>query len=198
MSRSTPHKHTPLTRCPWCPPDDPLYIAYHDEEWGREVRDPARLFEMITLEGAQAGLSWRTVLGKRENYRKVFKNFDAQRVAKFSAARVEEILSNPGIIRNRLKVESTIANAKAIVALEERGIHFPELLWSFVENQPRRNAFTSLSQMPSQTPASEQMSRELKKLGFRFVGPTVCYAFMQAVGMVDDHLESCFVRQKSA
>ncbi len=177
------------TRCGWAPADDPLYVAYHDEEWGVPVRDERRLFEMLTLEGAQAGLSWRTILGKREGYRRVFDGFDPKAVAAFSPARIEKALGDASIVRNRLKVESTIANANAILALDES---LADLLWSFVDGTPILNRWTALADIPAETPASKTMSKELKRRGFRFVGPTVCYAFMQATGMVNDHVEVCF------
>jgi DNA-3-methyladenine glycosylase I len=180
-------------RCAWCGAD-PLYRAYHDQEWGVPSRDETHLFEMLTLEGAQAGLSWLTVLRKREGYRRAFAGFDPERIARFNEADVARLLADPGIIRNRLKVESTIANARALLALREGGQTLSGLLWGFVDDSPRQNACSNLSQVPSSTPESDRMSRELKRLGFKFVGTTICYALMQAVGLVNDHTVSCFTR----
>ena len=178
-------------RCAWCGAD-PLYRAYHDQEWGVPSRDETHLFEMLTLEGAQAGLSWLTVLRKREGYRSAFAGFDPERIARFDEADVARLLADPGIIRNRLKVESTLTNARALLALRERGQTLSGLLWGFVDGSPRQNAWSSLSQVPSSTPESDRMSRELKRLGFKFVGTTICYALMQAVGLVNDHTLDCF------
>ncbi len=178
-------------RCAWVG-DDPLYLDYHDREWGVPSHDPQHLFEMLTLEGAQAGLSWLTILRKREGYRELFVGFDAAKVARFDRRRVERLLQNPAIVRNRLKVESTVHNARAIVALEKQGVDFAELVWSLVDGAPVQHRFRELSDLPSSTSVSKEMSRELKKRGFRFVGPTVCYSFMQAVGMVNDHVTGCF------
>jgi DNA-3-methyladenine glycosylase I len=179
-------------RCGWVPEDDPLYVAYHDDEWGVPVRDERGLFELLTLEGAQAGLSWSTILRKREGYRRAFAAFDPEAVARFGAADVERLLADPGIVRNRLKVESTIANAQAILALRERGESLEELVWRVVDGEPRRNAWRTLAEIPAETPESKLLARELKRRGFRFVGPTTCYALMQAAGLVDDHVTSCF------
>jgi DNA-3-methyladenine glycosylase I len=179
-------------RCTWAPVDDPVYLAYHDEEWGVPIHDPAHLFEMLTLEGAQAGLSWRTILLKRAGYRRAFRDFDAVAVARFTPARIERLLADPSIVRNRAKVESTVGNARAIVALERSGGTLDELLWSFVDGSAKRNRWRALDDLPVETPESRAMSKELKRLGFRFVGPTVCYSLMQAVGMVNDHLTSCY------
>jgi DNA-3-methyladenine glycosylase I len=176
-------------RCGWVPVDDPLYLAYHDEEWGLPAHDEQHLFEMLTLEGAQAGLSWRTILYKRDGYRKAFAGFDAVKVARFTPARVGRLLTDPSIVRNRLKVESTVANARAIVGLDSS---LEELLWSFVDGEPVANRWRRLSEVPAETPASRAMSRDLKRRGFRFVGPTVCYALMQATGLVNDHVADCF------
>ena len=178
-------------RCAWCG-SDPIYVDYHDLEWGVPNRDEGHLFEMLTLEGAQAGLSWLTILRKRDGYRRAFAGFDPQRVARFDAARVAELLADPGIVRHRLKVESTVGNARAVLSLYERGGTLADLLWGFVDGVPRRNAWVSLAQVPAQTAESQRMSRELKRLGFRFVGSTICYALMQAVGMVNDHTLDCF------
>jgi DNA-3-methyladenine glycosylase I len=178
-------------RCSWVTAD-PLYLAYHDEEWGVPVHDERHLFEMLTLEGAQAGLSWITILRRREGYRKAFAEFDPEKVARFNAAKVEKLLADPGIIRNRAKVESAIANAKAVLALRREGGLAP-LLWSFVGGKPRRNPWSDpAARLAAETPESQAMSKELKRRGFNFVGPTVCYAFMQAVGMVNDHAATCF------
>jgi len=178
-------------RCAWCG-SDALYRAYHDEEWGVPNRDERHLFEMLTLEGAQAGLSWLTILRKREGYRRAFAGFDPPTVARFDAARVAALLTDPGIVRNRLKVESTVSNAQVLLALHERGQTLAELLWGFVDGVPRHNTWASLAEVPAKTPESDRMSRELKRLGFRFVGSTICYALMQAVGMVNDHTIVCF------
>ncbi|MDA8019946.1 MAG: DNA-3-methyladenine glycosylase I [Thermoanaerobaculia bacterium] len=178
-------------RCPWCG-DDPLYRAYHDEEWGVPLRDDARLFELLILEGAQAGLSWITILRKRDNYRRLFDGFDAEKIASYDDAKIEALLRDPGIVRNRLKVESTVSNARAYLALRSEGESFADFLWSFVGGVPRVNAFQVLEDVPAETSESKAMSKALKKRGFRFVGPTICYAFMQAAGLVNDHLVDCF------
>ncbi|MFZ1536312.1 MAG: DNA-3-methyladenine glycosylase I [Chromatiaceae bacterium] len=180
-----------LVRCAWCGAD-PLYVDYHDREWGVPNRDERHLFEMLTLEGAQAGLSWLTILRKREGYRRAFLDFDPVAIARFDKVRVAELLADPDIVRNRLKVESTVSNARALLDLYEQGETLANLLWSFVDQVPRHNAWTSLAQVPSQTEASDLMSRELKRRGFRFVGSTICQALMQAVGMVNDHTLDCF------
>ena len=178
-------------RCAWCG-SDPLYIRYHDEEWGVPVRDDRKLFEMLILEGMQAGLSWLTVLRKREEFRKAFDHFQAERVAGYDAEKIRSLLENPKIIRNRLKIKAAIANAGAFLEVQKEFGAFERFIWSLVGNKTRQNHLRSLKQLPPQTPDSEAMSRELKKRGFRFVGPTICYAFMQAVGMVNDHLVDCF------
>ena len=175
-------------RCAWVPEQDPLYVAYHDEEWGVPSRDERHLFEMLVLEGAQAGLSWSTILRKRENYRRAFARWDVDRVARFSARDVERLMSDAGIVRNRLKIESAVANARAV--LEAGGLD--ELVWSFVGGKPLVNSWKTLAEIPAETAESKAMSKELKRRGFRFVGPTVCYAFMQAAGLVDDHTTTCF------
>ena len=176
-------------RCEWVPEADPLYVAYHDDEWGVPLHGERELFELLTLEGAQAGLSWSTILRKREGYRVAFEGFDPERVARFTERDVERLLADPGIVRNRLKVESTVANARA--ALELAG-GLDELLWSFVGGSPKVNRFATLAEIPAETSESKAMSKELKRRGFRFVGPTVCYAFMQAAGLVNDHTVDCF------
>lgn len=178
-------------RCAWCG-EDPLYQAYHDEEWGTPLRDDAKLFELLNLEGAQAGLSWITILRKRDNYRRLFDGFDAETVARYDDTKIEALLQDPGIVRNRLKVESTVSNAQAYLALHEGGESFAGFLWSFVGGEPIVNCFRSLKEVPAETLASKAMSKALKKRGFRFVGPTICYAFMQSAGLVNDHVVDCF------
>lgn len=177
-------------RCPWCG-NDPLYMAYHDTEWGVPLHDDTRLFEMLTLEGAQAGLSWLTILRKREGYRRAFAGFDPQKVAAFTDDDVARLLADPGIVRNRLKIGSTITNARAVLEVRNRHGSLDNFLWSFVDGVPVRNSWKSMSDIPASTKLSDIMSRELKRQGFRFVGSTICYAFMQATGMVNDHLTSC-------
>src|SRR5277367_658638 len=185
------------TRCAWCPPDNPLYLRYHDEEWGVPVHDDRQLFEMLILEGAQAGLSWLTILKRREGYREAFDHFDARKVARYDKRKTAALMQNPGIIRNRLKIAATVANAQAFLQVQKEHGTFDRYIWSFVGGKPKRNRWKSRGQLPAQTPEAEAMSRDLKKRGFRFVGPTICYAFMQAVGMVDDHTADCF-RSKRA
>lgn len=180
-----------VVRCPWCG-SDPLYRAYHDQEWGLPLHDEQRLFEMLTLEGAQAGLSWLTILRKREGYRKAFAGFDPQLVAGFGDADVARLLADPGIVRNRLKIASTISNARAVLEVQARYGSLDAFLWGFVDGVPIRNSRRSMSEIPASTPLSDTMSRELKRHGFRFVGTTICYAHMQATGMVNDHLTGCF------
>ena len=182
---------TELTRCAWAG-SDPLYIAYHDEEWGTPLHDDQRLFEFLLLEGAQAGLSWITILRKRENYRAAFDGFDAQKIARYDAAKVESLLSNPGIVRNRLKVNAFVRNAQATLRVQEELGSLDAYLWSFTGGQTLQNRFHSLSDVPAKTPEAEAMSKALVKRGFTFVGPTICYAFMQACGIVNDHLTACF------
>ena len=180
----------PRKRCPWA--QTPLSIAYHDAEWGVPVHDDHRLFEMLTLEGAQAGLSWETILRKREGYRDAFAGFDPGRVARFTAARVERLLTNPAIVRNRLKVESTVGNARAFLVVQREFGSFDAYLWGLAGGAPRVNAWRSMSSVPARTAASDALSRDLSRRGFRFVGSTICYAFMQAVGVVNDHTADCF------
>ena len=175
-------------RCAWAPEHDPLYLAYHDEEWGVPSHDERHLFELLVLEGAQAGLSWSTILHKREGYRSAFAGFDVERVARFGARDVERLLGDAGIVRNRLKVESAIANARATI--DAGGLD--ELLWSFVGGSPIVNRRRALADVPAETEESKAMSKELKRRGFRFVGPTICYALMQACGLVNDHTTDCF------
>jgi DNA-3-methyladenine glycosylase I len=181
-----------VRRCEWVPEGDPLYVAYHDEEWGVPSRDDRHLFELLILEGAQAGLSWATILRKREGYRRAFAGFDADAVARFGERDVERLLADPGIVRNRLKVESAIANARATLAVREERGSLSDYLWSAVGGEPKQNAWTALSEIPAETEESRAMSKDLKRRGFRFVGPTVCYAFMQAAGLVNDHVVDCF------
>ena len=173
------------TRCAWVPEADELYVAYHDEEWGVASRDPRQLFEHLVLEGAQAGLSWSTILRKREGFRSAFAGFDPERVARLDA---EKLLADVGIVRNRLKVESAISNARAWLEQDDP----VELLWSFVGGEPKVNAWRTVAEVPAETDESRAMSKELKRRGFRFVGPTICYAYMQACGLVDDHTTNCF------
>jgi DNA-3-methyladenine glycosylase I len=181
---------TNVEPCPWCLGHEE-YIRYHDEEWGVPSRDPRHLFEMLILEGAQAGLSWLTILRKREGYRRAFDNFDVERIAGYGDKDVARLLADPGIVRNRLKVASSIDNARAVLALESGEEGLANMLWSFVDGEPIQNRWRSLAQVPASTAISDAMSKELKRRGFRFVGSTICYAFMQAVGMVNDHLLSC-------
>lgn len=178
-------------RCDWCG-TDPLYVSYHDEEWGVPTRDDQRLFEFLILEGAQAGLSWITILRKREHYRKVFLDFDPVRVAQIQQSRVEELLADPGIIRNRLKVESAITNARAFLTAQAEFGCFADYIWQFVGGKPRINRFGCKSDVPSENGQSGAMSKDLRGRGFKFVGSTICYAYMQAIGMVNDHLTRCF------
>ena len=179
-------------RCAWVPESDPLYVAYHDEEWGVPERDDRALYELLTLEGAQAGLSWSTILHKREGYRRAFAGFDPAKVARCDARKEEKLLADPGIVRNRLKVSSTIENARRVLETQEELGSFSALLWGFVDGEPLVGRWKSVGEIPAETPVSKAMSKELKRRGFRFVGPTVCYAFMQAAGLVDDHVVSCF------
>ena len=180
-----------MMRCSWAG-DDPLMISYHDEEWGVPVREDRKLFEFLVLEGAQAGLSWRTVLRKRENYRRAFHGFDPERVARYGRSDVIRLLSDPGIIRNRAKVESAISNARHVLDVRAEFGSFDAYLWRFPGGKPIVNRFRTLAELPSTSPESVAMSRDLVKREFRFVGPTICYALMQAVGMVNDHLVHCF------
>jgi DNA-3-methyladenine glycosylase I len=180
-----------MARCKWVP-DKGLYINYHDFEWGVPSYDDVYLFEMLTLEGAQAGLSWSTILNKREGYRKAFSGFDPAKVARFSRSRVERLLKDPEIVRNRLKVESAVNNARKVLEVQKEFGSLSAFLWGLVGNKPLHNNFRTFKEIPAETPGSRLMSRELKKRGFRFVGPTICYAFMQAAGMVNDHEAGCF------
>ena len=179
-----------IQRCSWAKND--LAIRYHDEEWGVPLHDDRRLFEFLILEGAQAGLSWDTILRKRDNYRKAFDNFDAARVARYRDARIARLLRDEGIVRNRLKIASAVGNAKAFLAVQREFGSFDAYIWSFVGGQPRRNSWVGMGDVPARTPESDAMSKDLQRRGFRFVGSTICYAFMQAVGMVNDHATGCF------
>ena len=178
-------------RCPW-PGDDELMLRYHDEEWGTPVHDDTKHYEFLILDGAQAGLSWRTILHKRENYRAAFCGFDPRKVARFDARKVERLLQDPGIVRNRLKVEGAIISAKAFLRVQDEFGSFDAYIWSFTGGLIIRNRWESVQQIQAKTPESEAMSKDLVKRGFKFVGPTICYAYMQAAGMVNDHLVSCF------
>jgi len=178
------------TRCPWCG-DDPVYVRYHDEEWGVPLHDDRRLFEMLILEGAQAGLSWITILRKRDAYRKAFDRFDARKIARYDQKKIGALLANPGIVRNRLKVQGTVKNAKAFLAVQKEFGSFDTYLWAFVGGAPKVNRPRTTKHIRPTTAESDALSRDLKKRGFTFVGSTICYAFMQAVGMVNDHLATC-------
>jgi len=178
-------------RCEWAG-DDPLYVSYHDQEWGVPVHDDRTLFEFLVLEGAQAGLSWITILRRRENYRQAFDNFDPQKVARYNQTKVKSLLQDPGIIRNKLKVNSAVQNAQAFLRIKEEFGSFNKYIWKFVNHQPIINAWTQMNQIPASTPLSETISKDLKKRGFNFVGPTIVYAHMQATGMVNDHVVTCF------
>ena len=179
------------TRCGWCG-DDPLYVEYHDREWGVPVRDDRTLFEYLVLEGAQAGLSWITVLRKREHYRQVFFGFEPARIARLKPAAIDRLLTDPGIIRNRLKVESAVSNARAFLDTQAEFGCFADYIWSFAGGEPQTNRFRSQAEVPPETQQSLKMSKDLRKRGFKFVGSTICYAYMQATGMVNDHLTECY------
>ena len=178
-------------RCTWCG-EDSLYIAYHDNEWGVPVHDDKLLFEFLILEGAQAGLSWITILKKRENYRKALHNFDYKKIANYSDDDIERLMANSGIVRNRRKIESTIKNALGFIKIQEEFGSFDSYLWNSVNGEPIQNHWKSMTEIPAKTELSEKLSKDLKKRGFNFVGPTICYAFMQAIGMVNDHVTDCF------
>ena len=186
-----------LPRCGWVRLDEPLYVAYHDEEWGVPVHDDRRLFEMLILEGAQAGLSWLTILRRREGYRRAFDGFDPAKIAKYQGKKIASLMADPGIIRNQAKIAATIKNARAYFEVVEKTGTFDRFLWQFVGGEPKVNHWRSLKEIPAETAESKAMSKELKRRGFGFVGSTICYAFMQAVGMVDDHVADCFRRQES-
>ena len=179
-----------MKRCDWCG-DDPLYVAYHDHEWGVPSRDDTHLFEMLILEGQQAGLSWITILKKRENFREALDGFDPQRIARYTPARIEKLMQNSGIIRNRLKLEAAVKNARAFLDAQDEFGGFHSYLWSFVEGRPIQHHFASIQELPATTSESDTLSRALKKRGFSFVGSTICYSLMQAVGLVNDHLVTC-------
>ena len=181
-----------MTRCAWAPAGDPLYVAYHDEEWGVPSHDDRHLYEMLVLEGAQAGLSWSTILHKREGYRRAFAGFEPEAVARFGQADTERLLQDSGIVRNRLKVASAISNARCVLEVQEAEGSLAAYLWSFVGGRPIVGKFRELGDIPTETAESRAMSKDLKRRGFRFVGPTACYAFMQSTGMVNDHVTSCF------
>lgn len=182
---------TTISRCPWCG-DDPLYVRYHDDEWGVPVHDDRKLFEFLILEGAQAGLSWLTILRRREGYRQAFADFDAERVALFDDDDFDRLVQDASIIRNRAKIRAAIGNAQAFLAVQEESGSFDTYIWAFVEGSPIQNSWCELGDLPATTPLSEKISKDLKTRGFRFVGPTIVYAHMQATGMVNDHLVSCF------
>ena len=179
------------TRCAWAG-DDPRYVAYHDEQWGVPLHDDQELFEMLVLEGAQAGLSWSTILNKRENYRRAFDGFEIARVAAYGEEDVQRLLADPGIVRNRLKIRSAIRNAQAVLEIQQSFGSLDAFLWQFVDGVPIQNDWQELKDIPAQTPLAEAMSKELKQRGLNFVGPTICYALMQSIGMVNDHLVDCF------
>jgi len=179
-------------RCAWVPLSDPLYVKYHDEEWGVPLHDDRLLFESLILDGAQAGLSWITILRKRENYRKAFDNFAAEKVARYGAEKIAELLNNPGIIRNRRKIEAAVHNARIFLDIREEFASFDSYLWQFVGGKPKINCWKHDKEIPTTAPESDAMSQDLKKRGFKFVGSTICYAFMQAAGLVNDHISDCF------
>ena len=183
--------HSPI-RCAWAPTDDPLYLSYHDTEWGVPRYDERTLFEMLLLEGAQAGLSWATILHKRAGYRRAFAEFDPERIACYGEHDVCRLLANAEIVRNRLKINAAIVNARAYLALSAKQSSFSDFIWQFVDGQPQQNHWENIAQVPASTPTSIRLSKALKQQGFKFVGPTICYAFMQAVGMVNDHVVGCF------
>ena len=180
-----------LKRCWWCG-DDKLYMDYHDNEWGVPVHDDRELFEFLCLEGAQAGLSWITILKKRENYRAAFDNFDAEKIARYRPARIEKLLANPGIVRNKLKVNGFVKNAKAYLAMRDQGLTLDDYFWDYVDGEPIQNNWKRNGQVPANTPLSDAISKDLKKRGFTFVGSTIVYAFLQAAGLVNDHLVDCY------
>lgn len=187
-------KQTAKTRCAWVG-DNPLYRTYHDEEWGVPCHDDRALFELLILEGAQAGLSWITILKKRDNYRRLFDNFDAAKIARYTPKKIEKLLQDPGIVRNRLKVEATVTNARAFLELQKEPGGFSGFIWSFVDGEPILNHWKNIKEVPASTVESDALSKALKKRGFKFVGSTICYAFMQAAGLVDDHTIDCFRHQ---
>jgi DNA-3-methyladenine glycosylase I len=180
-----------IKRCTWCG-SDPLYVAYHDEDWGVPVHDDRMLFEMLTLEGAQAGLSWLTILKKRHNYRNAFHGFDAARIARYDQTEIDRLMQETGIVRNRLKIESAIKNARAFLKIQEEYGTFADYLWQYVDGTPVINSWRQHNELPAHTPLSDRLSKALKRRGFNFVGTTICYAFMQSIGMVNDHTTDCF------
>ncbi len=183
------------TRCSWCG-TDPVYIKYHDEEWGFPVHDDIKLFEMLCLEGQQAGLSWITVLKKRDNYRKAFYNFDPQKIIRYVPGKFDKLMEDEGIIRNKLKIESIVRNARAFLQVQEEFGSFDKYIWSFVDGKPIINNFKSTEEIPAKTELSDRISKDLKKRGFNFVGSTIVYAYLQAIGMVNDHIADCFIREQ--
>jgi DNA-3-methyladenine glycosylase I len=191
-AKSESQKSEPRTRCSWAKAEPNL--SYHDQEWGVPVHDDRMLFEFLTLEGAQAGLSWETILKKRQNYRKAFDNFDVKKIARYKQPQIDRLMDDAGIVRNRLKIESTIQNAHAFQEVQKEFGSFDDYVWSFVGGRPKVNSWTTMKQVPASTPESDALSKDLRKRGFRFVGTTICYAFMQATGMVNDHLVNCFRR----
>jgi DNA-3-methyladenine glycosylase I len=184
-----------MTRCAWCG-EDPLYTAYHDREWGVPLHDDRTLFEFLVLEGAQAGLSWITILRKRDNYRQAFEGFDIQKVAGFDEKRILKLLADPGIVRNRMKIEAAVQNARAALDIQKRYGSLDTFFWRYVDGRPVQNAWCDISRIPARTDLSLKISKDLKQLGCRFVGPTICYALMQAIGMVNDHVVDCFRHQE--
>jgi len=184
-------------RCAWANPANPLYLDYHDHEWGVPCRDETRLFEMLNLEGAQAGLSWETILNKRAHYRRVFDGWDAEAIARYDDAKVAALLADPGIVRNRLKVAAAISNARAYLRLREQEGGLAPFLWAYVDGVPIRNRWRAMAEVPATTPLAQRLSKDLVQRGFKFVGPTIVYAYMQAIGMVDDHLEGCYRGESS-
>lgn len=187
-------KNAELKRCEWSTTD--LYNDYHDNEWGKPVHDDKKLFEMLILEGMQAGLSWITVLNKRESFRQAFDNFDIMKIIEYDESKIEELMQNEKIIRNRLKIKSVITNAKLFIEIQKDYGSFDSFIWSYVDNKPIKNHFTDISKMPASTPISDKISKDLKKMGFKFVGSTIIYAYMQAIGLVNDHMNDCYLYQK--
>ena len=184
-------KSDPKTRCPWCLASE-AYVDYHDKEWGAPLHDERALFELLILEGAQAGLSWSTILNKRDNYRKAFDDFDARKIARYAEKKIASLLADAGIVRNRLKIAAAIQNAKAFLAVQKEFGSFDGYIWRFVGGEPKQHRRRSMKDVPARTPESDAMSKDLQKRGFKFVGSTICYAYMQATGMVNDHLVTCF------
>ena len=182
---------TSKKRCSWCG-DDPLYVDYHDKEWGVPLHDERRLFEMLILEGAQAGLSWITILKKRDNYRRAFNNFDAEKIATYQQGDIDRLLGDAGIVRNKLKINAAVQNAIAVLKIREEYGSLDAFLWRYVDGEPLQNRWASMDEVPAETELSARLSKDLKKLGCRFVGPTICYAYMQSIGMVNDHMTSCY------